>query len=750
MEIGNWRPITLLGVDYKLLTKTLAERLKQVLPGLIHPDQNGFVPGGNIVFSAHTIRDLLFYCSKEKVDMILMALDYTKAFDSVDFQMVFRSMEVYNFGENFRRWVEILYSGGTSCISNNGFLSDTFPIERSTRQGDPISPLIFILILEILFIYIRADKNIGGIRIMKNEVKLTSFADDATYFMKDRKSVAHLISVIANFSKVSGLQINKTKSECLIFDFELNLNIYDNHLYGVPMVENLKILGHYFGKSKLLCDYNNFYSKLEKFDKITNMWKMRSLTLLGRNLVINALLNSLFLYNAKIEYPPKEFISIIEKKNKNFLWEGGIAKIAHHSLIGDYQQGGIRYKDIDSLIQAQNLKSLLQIKSNCKLNNTCVPRFWILTFFGIIPLEGREKRQSLFDFFSQDLNILDCKFKLPKISKWKGHPSYLFSLKMLGKMIDELPKSFESLLSIPLWFNRGLGTTFDHELSKQGYNYFKDVYFYEQNSDHRIHPRIKMSLTGLKAQVLPYFKRILEVNKSKSVVICPFQTVRINNQDTILQSSSTQVLYKSMISNKVRMPTGLLKWCLDFELSECQIKTALMFTNKCSLSVYDRVFQYKIATNILPTNAYLYRYNVKDTPTCELCQLEYGNIVHRLYECEVIAVNIDQVLKFFSYECNDKYKTSMVEYLFGKSGDSFLALNHALIELKKMVFYATKEVLDSPNFLNCYLKRLRVLMIREKTVHLKNRTIEVFFNKWEHFTSVYDFRGPDQQFLINN
>ena len=191
MEIGNWRPITLLGVDYKLLTKTLAERLKQVLPGLIHPDQNGFVPGGNIVFSAHTIRDLLFYCSKEKVDMILMALDYTKAFDSVDFQMVFRSMEVYNFGENFRRWVEILYSGGTSCISNNGFLSDTFPIERSTRQGDPISPLIFILILEILFIYIRADKNIGGIRIMKNEVKLTSFADDATYFMKDRKSGAH-------------------------------------------------------------------------------------------------------------------------------------------------------------------------------------------------------------------------------------------------------------------------------------------------------------------------------------------------------------------------------------------------------------------------------------------------------------------------------------------------------------------------------------------------------------------------------
>ena len=75
MDIANWRPITLLGVDYKLLTKTLGQRLKKVLPNLIHKDQNGFVPGGNIFFSTHTIRDILFYCSKEKVDLIMLALE---------------------------------------------------------------------------------------------------------------------------------------------------------------------------------------------------------------------------------------------------------------------------------------------------------------------------------------------------------------------------------------------------------------------------------------------------------------------------------------------------------------------------------------------------------------------------------------------------------------------------------------------------------------------------------------------------
>ena len=89
-------------MDYKLLTKTLGERLKLVLPDLIHKDQNGFVPGGNIFFSAHTIRDILFYSKKENLDLILLALDYSKAFDSVNFEFIHQTFELFNFGENFR------------------------------------------------------------------------------------------------------------------------------------------------------------------------------------------------------------------------------------------------------------------------------------------------------------------------------------------------------------------------------------------------------------------------------------------------------------------------------------------------------------------------------------------------------------------------------------------------------------------------------------------------------------------------
>ena len=251
----------------------------------------------------------------------------------MDFNFIHETFDIFNFGDNFKTWIKLIYNGGKSCISNNGFLSETFEIDRSTRQGDPISPLVFILVLEILFIHLRNDPNIRGIKIVNNEVKLTSYADDATYFLRDKNSAETLLFKIEKFSKVSGLEVNRTKSECMLLDFELDLSRHDDKFCGIPVVDNVKVLGHYFGKDNGICEFQNFYSKITKFEKIENIWKQRPLTLFGKNLLINSLLNSLFIFNAQIEIPPTEFIKIIDAKNKNFLW-GGTAKIAHHSLIG--------------------------------------------------------------------------------------------------------------------------------------------------------------------------------------------------------------------------------------------------------------------------------------------------------------------------------------------------------------------------------------------------------------------------------
>ena len=84
--------------------------------------------------------------------------------------------------------MRVIYNGGKSCVTNNGYISELFDLERSTRQGDPISPLNFVLGLELLLINIRSDPNIRGIIVEKGEIKVTAYADDSTYFLKDKLS----------------------------------------------------------------------------------------------------------------------------------------------------------------------------------------------------------------------------------------------------------------------------------------------------------------------------------------------------------------------------------------------------------------------------------------------------------------------------------------------------------------------------------------------------------------------------------
>ena len=476
LDIANWRPITLLNTDYKLLTKTLGHRLKTVLPSLINKDQNGFIPGGSIFFSSHTVRDILFYCKKENLDLILFALDYSKAFDSVNFEYIHKTFEHFGFGLNFKKWIKTIFNGGKSCVANNGHISENFDIQRSTRQGDPISPLIFILGLEILFITIRADENIKGVKVENNEIKLTAYADDACYFLRDKSSAEIFLQKIEQFSKISGLEVNRTKSECLILSFEVDLGENRGHFLDIPVVENLKVLGHFHGKSQLVCNYQNFYSKIEKMKKILNIWKMRNLTLIGKNLLINALSSSLFIFNAQIELPPTDFVNIVEKLHKEFLW-AGVPKIAHNTIIASYKAGGIKYRDLNCFIEAINVKFIQNIACSHFTNHLALPILWLKKLFKIP--NSPEIDPYFCNFFQNNMNILDCKIKVPRIGDYKGHPFYYKILKTSEALFENSCSKMENIISIPIWFNKTLKTKFDIEISKAGFNFVK--YLFPEN-----------------------------------------------------------------------------------------------------------------------------------------------------------------------------------------------------------------------------------------------------------------------------
>ena len=690
LDIANWRPITLLGIDYKLLTKTLGERLKLTLPGLIHKDQNGFVPGGNIFFSAHTIRDILFYCKKENLDLILLALDYSKAFDSVNFKFIHKTFELFNFGGKFRHWISIIFNGGKSCISNGGNISETFDIKRSTRQGDPISPLIFILCLEILFITIRSDDNIKGFTVENDEFKLTSYADDASYFLKDKISAENLLQSIQKFSKISGLEVNKSKSECMLLEYEMGFAGLSDDFLGIPVVNNLKILGHFHGKDKIICDYQNFFSKLTKMENIIKMWKQRHLTIIGKNVLITALINSSFIFNAQIEIPPPDFLKLVDQINKNFLW-GGVAKIAHNSLIADYDQGGIRYKDLDCFISAVNIKFLLNLLSSEPNRCTTLPKLWINMMFKI-PFQHLNEKQIYFsNFFQNELNILNCKINVPRKNSWKGHPFYFELLKSFEKIISQVPQSYENLISVPIWFNRHLKTKFDVDISRAGFNFLKDLYPNGQlvNLNH--------NRQGLLPSKLRKLEKIIEnipddwinciLSNVRPTVILPCQTVHYCETDYYVQLLGTERMYKMLILNTIRVPAGVTRWRLEIALSDSQLKTSLTFARVCSSQVFDHMFQYKIVTQILPTRKYLHRYLIEDSDLCARCSECPDTVHHSMWQCSRLSLCFTTCFDFLRNECNLVDTITAEIYLFGFMGLKKEGINQILLELKKLIFY---------------------------------------------------------------
>ena len=205
----------------------------------------------------------------------------------------------------------------------------------------------------------------------------------------------------------------------------------------------------------------------------------------------------------------------------------------------------------------------------------------------------------------------------------------------------------------------------------------------------------------------------------------------------------THEFYEILISEKVRLPKGLLSWCIDLEISDRQIETALSFARDCSPFVRDWVFQYKISTNILPTNEYLNRYRVKETNICDLCETETDTIVHRLYECELVSSLVESILGILQKKCQQPL-LNMTEYLLGKPGSKHLALNHIVLELKKSIFYASKSFLQSPNFKDMFFKHIKELIIKEKIISHRKASFDKFEEKWTKFTYIYDFRGPDE------
>ena len=211
--IENWRPISLINVDAKIISKVIAARIKKVLPSIIHHNQTGYVKDRYIGETVRSIFYIMEFTDSQNIPGILIFIDFKKALDTLEWNYLFNCLEAFNFGSDFIRYVKMFYTNIQSCVINNGIASDYFMLERGVRQGDPLSPYPFLLAVETLAISIRENKEIKGVKIGQEETKLLQYADDTTAVLSDLNSAQILFQQLEFFKSLSGLEVNNSKTE---------------------------------------------------------------------------------------------------------------------------------------------------------------------------------------------------------------------------------------------------------------------------------------------------------------------------------------------------------------------------------------------------------------------------------------------------------------------------------------------------------------------------------------------------------
>jgi hypothetical protein len=257
-------------------------RLQNVISDVIQPEKVAYIKGRFIGSNVRLVHDVFDFYNDNNLSGIIMFADFQKAFDSLEWDFLFKTLDRFNFGESFQRWIKVLYTNPSALIKNNGYFSDEFILSRGVRQGCPVSALLFILCMEVLAGHIRQNNNITGLYLDDNRtkhLKIIQYADDATIFVMNAHELEKVIQSLDLFGKVAGTKLNLQKCEGLWLGQNKNRQ-QNSSLYNIRWPrEPIKYLGIYIGHDTQKCYNLNFVTKLSQIDDVIRQAEKRILTL---------------------------------------------------------------------------------------------------------------------------------------------------------------------------------------------------------------------------------------------------------------------------------------------------------------------------------------------------------------------------------------------------------------------------------------------------------------------------------------
>jgi len=209
---ADYRPITLLNTDYKILGRIVASRLRPILAELLHPSQHGGVQGGGIFDAVATVRDAIAYAEKTQTRLCVLSLDFTEAFDRISHTYLLKLLAVYGFSTKLFALIKNMYDQAYSSIHINGHTTCPIHIQCGIRQVCPLSILLFALCLNSILWLL--DQTLTGIRIgRRSRTAVVAYADDITLLVTDPKDIPALVETLRRYEKATGACLNIRKSK---------------------------------------------------------------------------------------------------------------------------------------------------------------------------------------------------------------------------------------------------------------------------------------------------------------------------------------------------------------------------------------------------------------------------------------------------------------------------------------------------------------------------------------------------------
>lgn len=369
-EISNYRPITVLNTDYKLMTRTLTTKLAKAIPDVIHHDQAGFMKGRHIEDQTELTKAVLNYAETTETNGMLVCLDQEKAYDKISHDFLWKSLSKFNIPRNFSNTVKALYSDAHTCVMINGVRSPSFQVTRGVRQGDPLSCLLFNLAIESLATLLRKS-SLMGVKTPDGLQRLITslFADDTTVYLSASDNFEDLLTILTKWCRVSGAKFNTQKTVILpmgstTFRNDLILTRKSNNNFP-PLPDDIKIakdgepvrvLGAFVGNNIQQCSI--WTPTVEKIQSVLEYWTRSHPTQDGKRLIVGMEVGGRTQYLTKVQGMPKDIEKQLQKIIRKFMWDDSQSMVNEDTLYLDISLGGKKLLDIEARNEAILLKTL--------------------------------------------------------------------------------------------------------------------------------------------------------------------------------------------------------------------------------------------------------------------------------------------------------------------------------------------------------------------------------------------------------